>query len=206
MMCRSSSTASSAARIGDTISMPAQSRCCWRTERFERLRQASRPMPRSAIGIAFASIDVVRVDGEWRVLEINSGVMMEALAKLHPELVQATYDAALDRVFGRLEAKCLVRILLPLLGGWCSAKTSPQRDRGEQVKPLIIRAGGIVHRLERFLQLQGDRHVQAFAGRQPRGEPFVVERERDRDWSRACGRCARPRPSSCGSPLRNMMP
>jgi glutathione synthase/RimK-type ligase-like ATP-grasp enzyme len=53
-----------------------------------------------AIGISFASIDVVRVDGDWRVLEINSGVMMEALAKLHPELVQATYDAALDRVFG----------------------------------------------------------------------------------------------------------
>ncbi|WP_441258460.1 ATP-grasp domain-containing protein [Bradyrhizobium sp. 521_C7_N1_3] len=52
------------------------------------------------IGITFASIDVVRVDGAWRVLEINSGVMMEALAKLHPELVQATYDAALDRVFG----------------------------------------------------------------------------------------------------------
>jgi glutathione synthase/RimK-type ligase-like ATP-grasp enzyme len=54
----------------------------------------------SAIGIAFASIDLVRVDSDWRVLEINSGVMMEALAKLHPELVQATYDAALDRVFG----------------------------------------------------------------------------------------------------------
>ncbi|EJN14567.1 RimK-like protein [Bradyrhizobium sp. YR681] len=54
----------------------------------------------NAIGIAFASIDVVRVAGAWRVLEINSGVMMEALAKLHPELVQATYDAALDRVFG----------------------------------------------------------------------------------------------------------
>lgn len=53
-----------------------------------------------AIGIVFASIDVVRVDGEWRVLEINSGVMMEALAKLHPELVQVTYAAALDRVFG----------------------------------------------------------------------------------------------------------
>ncbi len=53
----------------------------------------------NAIGIIFASIDVVRVDGEWRVLEINSGVMMEALGKLHPELVQATYDAALDRVF-----------------------------------------------------------------------------------------------------------
>lgn len=54
----------------------------------------------SAIGIAFASIDLVRVDGAWKVLEINSGVMMEALARLHPELVQATYDAALDRVFG----------------------------------------------------------------------------------------------------------
>ncbi|MBH5401061.1 RimK-like protein [Bradyrhizobium sp. CNPSo 4010] len=53
-----------------------------------------------AIGIVFASIDVVRVNGEWKVLEINSGVMMEALGKLHPELVQATYDAALDRVFG----------------------------------------------------------------------------------------------------------
>ncbi|WGD53062.1 RimK-like protein [Bradyrhizobium sp. CB1650] len=57
----------------------------------------------SAIGIAFASIDVVRADGAWQVLEINSGVMMEALAKLYPELVQATYDAALDRVFGESE-------------------------------------------------------------------------------------------------------
>ncbi|WP_439372718.1 ATP-grasp domain-containing protein [Bradyrhizobium sp. DASA03120] len=54
-----------------------------------------------AIGIVFASIDVVRVDGSWRVLEINSGVMMEALAKLHPGLVQAAYDAALDRVFDK---------------------------------------------------------------------------------------------------------
>ena len=53
-----------------------------------------------AIGITFASIDVVRVDGAWKTLEINSGVMMEALAKVFPELVQATYDAALDRVFG----------------------------------------------------------------------------------------------------------
>ncbi|WFU45346.1 RimK-like protein [Bradyrhizobium sp. CB82] len=53
-----------------------------------------------AIGITFASIDLVRVDGAWKVLEINSGVMMEALGKLHPGLVQATYDAALDRVFG----------------------------------------------------------------------------------------------------------
>lgn len=54
-----------------------------------------------AIGITFASIDLVRVEGAWSVLEINSGVMMEALGKLHPELVQATYDAALERVFGK---------------------------------------------------------------------------------------------------------
>jgi glutathione synthase/RimK-type ligase-like ATP-grasp enzyme len=52
-----------------------------------------------AIDIRFASIDVVRVGGEWQVLEINSGVMMEALSKLHPELVYAAYDAALDKVF-----------------------------------------------------------------------------------------------------------
>ncbi|MCK1742807.1 RimK-like protein [Bradyrhizobium sp. 139] len=55
----------------------------------------------SAIGITFTSVDVVCVDGSWHVLEINSGVMMEALAKLYPQLVQATYDAALDRVFGK---------------------------------------------------------------------------------------------------------
>ncbi|WP_186294289.1 RimK-like protein [Bradyrhizobium guangdongense] len=53
-----------------------------------------------AIGIAFTSIDIVRVSGVWRVLEINSGVMMEALGKLYPELAHATYGAALDRVFG----------------------------------------------------------------------------------------------------------
>jgi glutathione synthase/RimK-type ligase-like ATP-grasp enzyme len=53
-----------------------------------------------AIGIRFASIDVVRSAGGWQVLEINSGVMMEALSKRHPELVYATYSAALDKVFG----------------------------------------------------------------------------------------------------------
>lgn len=52
-----------------------------------------------AIGIRFASVDIVSVDGSWMVLEINSGVMMEALGKLHPELVYAAYDAALDKVF-----------------------------------------------------------------------------------------------------------
>jgi hypothetical protein len=53
-----------------------------------------------AIDIRFSSIDVVRVDGHWQVLEINSGVMMEALGRYYPELVHATYSAALDKVFG----------------------------------------------------------------------------------------------------------
>ncbi len=55
-----------------------------------------------AIGIRFASIDIVRVAGEWKVLEINSGVMMETLGRRHPDLVYAVYGAALDKVFGRL--------------------------------------------------------------------------------------------------------
>jgi glutathione synthase/RimK-type ligase-like ATP-grasp enzyme len=53
-----------------------------------------------SIGIRFASIDVVRANGAWKILEINSGVMMEALGKQHPELVYAAYGAALDKVFG----------------------------------------------------------------------------------------------------------
>ncbi len=52
-----------------------------------------------ATGIRFASIDVVRVGASWRVLEINSGVMMETLGKQHPELVHAIYAAALDKVW-----------------------------------------------------------------------------------------------------------
>ena len=53
-----------------------------------------------AIGIRFGSIDVVEVGGALKILEINSGVMMEALGKQHPELVDAAYSAALDKVFG----------------------------------------------------------------------------------------------------------
>lgn len=51
------------------------------------------------IGIRFASIDVVSVRRDWKVLEINSAVMMEVLGKDHPELVYAAYSAALDKVF-----------------------------------------------------------------------------------------------------------
>lgn len=52
-----------------------------------------------AIGIRFGSIDVVQVDGALKILEINSGVMMEALGRQHPDLVYAAYSAALDKVF-----------------------------------------------------------------------------------------------------------
>jgi hypothetical protein len=53
-----------------------------------------------AIDIRFASVDVIKADGRWQVLEINSGVMMEALSRLHPDLVYAAYDSALDKLFG----------------------------------------------------------------------------------------------------------
>jgi glutathione synthase/RimK-type ligase-like ATP-grasp enzyme len=53
-----------------------------------------------AIGIRFGSIDVVETGGGLKILEVNSGVMMEALGRQHPELVYAAYSAALDKVFG----------------------------------------------------------------------------------------------------------
>jgi glutathione synthase/RimK-type ligase-like ATP-grasp enzyme len=52
------------------------------------------------IDIRFASIDVISVDGRWQVLEINSGVVMEAFGRSHPERVHGAYGAALDRLFG----------------------------------------------------------------------------------------------------------
>jgi glutathione synthase/RimK-type ligase-like ATP-grasp enzyme len=53
-----------------------------------------------AIGIRFASVDVVHAHDRWQVLEINSGVVMELLGRQHPELVEAIYTAALDKVIG----------------------------------------------------------------------------------------------------------
>jgi glutathione synthase/RimK-type ligase-like ATP-grasp enzyme len=52
-----------------------------------------------SIEMRFGSIDIVSVGGSWKVLEINSGVMMEALNRSHPELVDAAYGAALDLIF-----------------------------------------------------------------------------------------------------------
>jgi len=53
-----------------------------------------------ALGIRFASVDLVRAHDRWQVLEINSGVVMEQFGRQHPELVDAIYTAALDSVFG----------------------------------------------------------------------------------------------------------
>jgi glutathione synthase/RimK-type ligase-like ATP-grasp enzyme len=53
-----------------------------------------------SIDIRFGSIDLVQADGTWQILEVNSGVMMEALSRRHPDLVYAAYSAALDKVFG----------------------------------------------------------------------------------------------------------
>ena len=52
-----------------------------------------------AIGLRFGSVDVVRAGARWQILEINAGVMMEQLAGFHPDLVDAAYAAALDKVF-----------------------------------------------------------------------------------------------------------
>jgi len=57
-----------------------------------------------AIGLRFGSIDIVSAGGRWQVLEINAGVKMEQLAGFHPDLVDAAYAAALDKVFA-LDAK-----------------------------------------------------------------------------------------------------
>jgi len=51
-----------------------------------------------AIGIRFACVDIVRADGRWQVLEINSGVVMEILASSYPEQVHAAYSAALTKL------------------------------------------------------------------------------------------------------------
>ena len=62
----------------------------------------------TALGLRFASVDVAEVapglDGGWRVLEINAGVMMESFARQLPDgyaRVRAVYAAALDRMWFR---------------------------------------------------------------------------------------------------------
>ena len=57
---------------------------------------------RKAIGIRFASIDIVQDKGEIRVLEINAGIMMEYFSRHFPEergRVKAIYAKALNEMF-----------------------------------------------------------------------------------------------------------
>lgn len=69
-------------------------------EQMEPLGAALAIMAAQALRIRFASIDVVEASGGWRILEVNSGVKMEALGQRAPEMVEAIYFAALDKVFG----------------------------------------------------------------------------------------------------------
>ncbi|MCK7474617.1 MAG: hypothetical protein MZV49_15915 [Rhodopseudomonas palustris] len=52
----------------------------------------------AAIGLRFGAVDVVFAQGQPRILEINSGVMMESLHGRYPDIVEAVYRAALDQV------------------------------------------------------------------------------------------------------------
>jgi len=54
------------------------------------------------IGISFASVDIVQIDGKFRVLEINSGVMMEHFASQDEDCyakAKAIYKEAIEAVF-----------------------------------------------------------------------------------------------------------
>lgn len=55
----------------------------------------------AALNLAFGSVDVVRVGGQWLVLEVNSGVMMEALsgAPGGEGVARRVYERALDLMF-----------------------------------------------------------------------------------------------------------
>lgn len=56
----------------------------------------------SLLGGRFASVDCVRIDGEYRVLEVNSGVMMDNFAqesKDNYKTSKSIYKAAIDKYF-----------------------------------------------------------------------------------------------------------
>ena len=41
-----------------------------------------------AVNVRFASVDIIRTGGEFKVLEINSGIMMESFARMNPQSYQ----------------------------------------------------------------------------------------------------------------------
>jgi len=56
----------------------------------------------AGLRVRFASVDMVEVGGQWMVLEVNAGVMMDGLMRLVPEgeaLAETVYAAALERMF-----------------------------------------------------------------------------------------------------------
>lgn len=55
-----------------------------------------------AVGVRFASVDIIRTGGEFKVLEINSGIMMESFARMNLQnyqLAKSIYQEALDSLF-----------------------------------------------------------------------------------------------------------
>lgn len=60
----------------------------------------------SALGVVFASVDVVKVDGKYYVLEVNSGVMTEHFASENAEyysLAKNAYRTAIIDYFDKLD-------------------------------------------------------------------------------------------------------
>ena len=63
----------------------------------------------AALGLRVAAVDVVYVQphGEWRVLEVNAGIMMEYFSRKHPqgrELARRVYAALLQAMFAETPA------------------------------------------------------------------------------------------------------
>ncbi len=55
-----------------------------------------------AVNVRFASVDIIRTGGEFRVLEINSGIMMESFARINADnyrLAKSIYKEALTALF-----------------------------------------------------------------------------------------------------------
>lgn len=55
-----------------------------------------------ALSVNVASVDVIQTTSGWKVLEVNSGIMMESLAGSHPagrELARQFYGKILEQVF-----------------------------------------------------------------------------------------------------------
>jgi len=55
-----------------------------------------------AVNVRFASVDIIRTGGEFKVLEINSGIMMESFARLNTynyQLAKSIYKEALEAIF-----------------------------------------------------------------------------------------------------------